>query len=317
MVAVPRTKADGSCNYRAIVISKKQEVRWNIQLLREQDFDLDGAHDPITLRTWAKMAARVNVSMWHYRRELQQGLMREGHQLTVVTANLKQIVSAPVQELVQELSTVFSAQEVMQALVTDLSQGTLQFPGFQYLPWQHPVAVMQQAEQALVQVRDLNQLTEAIAVCNAPDISPTEFELLRDKRSKTSEERHTERKHELQRRYPIPLTPELKLKDDDGWYPKLRLHYYLMHHPHLVRNRDMKEWRGHLERGGGKVALQDLKLLTAQVELLRGLGIPALLHPERAVRATDEDVERLALLCWRCPHDIKTIQRDFSGVLRP
>jgi Domain of unknown function (DUF3854) len=303
----PGKVGNGSCNYRAVAKSKKKEVEYNLRLLLNQDFDLDEAHDPITLRTWAKMAARVNVSMWSYRRELREGLVREGHQLSIVTDDINTIVSQPVQELIQELSTLFPAKEVLADLVDDLNRGALQFPGFEYLPFQHPVATMQKAEEDLVMVRDLNRLTEAIAVVNAPDISESEYQQLHDKRSKTPEEHHAERKHELLRRYPIPITAELKLKDDEGWFPRIRLHYFLMYNPQLVRNRDLKEWEAHLERGSGKVALQDVKLLTAQVELLRGLGVPELLNPDRKVRATDADVERLALLCWRCPQDIKAV----------
>ncbi|WP_181256762.1 hypothetical protein [Merismopedia glauca] len=156
-------------------------------------------------------------------------------------------------------------------------------------------------------MRDLNKQTEAIAVVNAPDLTPTEYQKLQNQRVKTTSERVAERKHQLQQRYPIPITPEIKIRDDDGWYPKLRLHYYLTYDPQIVRNRDLKEWNGHLERGHGKVALQDVKLLTAQVELLRGLGIPGLLDPNREVRPTDPDVQRLVSLCVTCSRDIKDI----------
>jgi hypothetical protein len=310
---------NGSANYREIINSKKKEVSYNIKLLLEQDFDIDEVHDVITLRTWAKMAARVNVSMWAYRRELQQGLMREGHRIVVVTEDVPQMISGCpiVKELVQGFSAMFGAEKVRADLRDALRRGVLEVPGFEYLHREHCEMAIAQSAIELAEVRDLNKEAEAIAVADAPDITPTKYQELQNQRTKTASERHAERKHQLQQRYPIPITPELKLKDDQGWYPQIRLHYYLMYNPVAVKNRDRKEWEGHLERGEGNLCLQDVKLLTAQVELLRGLGIPALLDPSREVRATDEDVERLALLCRRFAGDVKTVMNFNPTLLTP
>jgi hypothetical protein len=32
----------------------------------------------------------------------------------------------------------------------------------------------------------------------------------------------------LSRRYEIDVTPDLVEKDDDGWYPQLRMHYIML-----------------------------------------------------------------------------------------
>jgi hypothetical protein len=322
---------NGSCNYREIIKSRHKDVSINVNRLLEQDFDIDEGHDPITLRTWALMAARVNVSLWNYRQEFKHGLVREGHQVTVVTDDVGQIVPASVIDALAqglrdslflfsaiwlllpqslpyiEKITLLAPSEVIAALLDDLRSGSCEFPGFEYLHKEHCAIAIATNATELTQVRDLNKQTEAVAVVNADDLTPTEYQKLQNQRVKTTSERLAERKHQLQQRYPIPLTPEIKLKDDDGWYPKLRLHYYLRYDPQIVRNRDLKEWDSHLERGGGKVALQDVKLLTAQVELLRGLGIPGLLDQTREVRPTDADVERLVLLCRQCSRDIKDI----------
>jgi hypothetical protein len=315
----PGKIGNGSCNYREIIHSKKKEVSYNIKLLLEQDFDLDSAHDPITLRTWAMMASRVNVSMWAYRRELREGLVREGHQIVVVTEDVPQILSGclAIASLVQELCTMFPPEEVMADLRSDLRRGVLQVPGFDYLHREHCSVAIANSAIELAEIRESNKQQEALAVVNAADITPSQFEQLQNQHTKTADERHAERKHQLQQRYPIPITPELKIKDEDGWYPQIRLHYYLMYNPVAVKNRDTKEWEGHLARGEGKVALQDVKLLTAQVELLRGLGIPALLDPCREVRATDEDVERMALLCRRFAGDVKAVMNLNPTKLAP
>jgi len=303
----PGKIGNGSCSYRDVVLSTTKAVKYNIALLKEVDFDLDASTDPITLRTWAKMAARVNSSMWNYREEFRNGLLMEGHQVTVVTADIDKLLPSAIKDLVQELFDLFSPEVVAAELQQDLTRGVLQFPGFEYLEWRHCLEVSKQLECEITAVREANKQAEALAVVSAPAITSTEYEQLKDQRAKTPQARYAERKHELQRRYPVPITSELKLKDDDGWYPQIRLHYYLTHNPAFVQMRDLREWHGHLERGEGKVALQDVRLLSAQVEALRGLGVLQLLDPEREVRATDADVRRLALSCKQYSHDIKTV----------
>ncbi|HIK15844.1 MAG TPA: hypothetical protein IGS53_11260 [Leptolyngbyaceae cyanobacterium M33_DOE_097] len=47
-------------------------------------------------------------------------------------------------------------------------------------------------------------------------ISSTECEQLKDRQGKDEGERHAQHKHELQSRHSVPITPELKIKDDAG-----------------------------------------------------------------------------------------------------
>lgn len=258
----PGKVGNGSCSYQDVIHSTTKAVKYNVALLKEVDFDIDAQTDPVTLRTWAKMAARVNVSLWGYRTEFRNGLMMEGHQVTTIADDRL------------SLDEKTSGDRVFQDIKT---------------------------------IQQTSQLSEAQAIATAPDITPTEYDRLKDQRAKTAEERHAQHKHELQIRYPIPITPELKIKDDRGWYPQLRLHYYLIHDPALVRLRDLKEWQGLLDRGNGKVALQDVRLLTAQVETLKVLGILELLKADRQVRATDPDVEQIRHRANQYRHDIKAI----------
>lgn len=258
----PGKIGNGSCSYQDVIRSTTKAVKYNITLLKEADFDIDAQTDPITIRTWAKMASRVNVSLWSYRNELRNGLAIEGHQVSTLTEN--QI--KPDSELSNE-----------------------------------------QVIEIIKAIQEENRFCEAQAIANAPDITFTEYDRLKDQRAKTAEERQAQHKHELQRRYTVEITPELKLKDDEGWYSQLRLHYYLTHDPSFVKLRDLKEWQAILDRGDGKVALQDVRLLTAQVETFKALGILALLSPDRQVRASDPDIEQLCRRANQYRHDIKTI----------
>src|SRR4028119_2348945 len=73
---------NGESNYKEVAKSKEKDCRYNLQLLRDIDFDLDKAHNPVVLRFWAKYAARVNSSIWDFRETVREGLEAEGHILT-------------------------------------------------------------------------------------------------------------------------------------------------------------------------------------------------------------------------------------------
>jgi len=78
---------------------------------------------------------------------------------------------------------------------------------------------------AVTETRTENQIAEARAVEAEMDTTPTEFEQLQQKKAKTQSERYRERKHLLKLRYGIDVNAALVLKDDDGWYAKIRLYY--------------------------------------------------------------------------------------------
>jgi hypothetical protein len=73
---------NGESNYKEVAKSKEKDCRYNLQLLRDIDFDLDKAHNPVVLRYWAKYAARINSSIWDFRETVREGLEAEGHILT-------------------------------------------------------------------------------------------------------------------------------------------------------------------------------------------------------------------------------------------
>ena len=70
---------NGESNYKEVAKSKEKDCRYNLQLLRDFDFDLDKAHNPVVLRYWAKYAARINSSIWDFRETVREGLVAEGH----------------------------------------------------------------------------------------------------------------------------------------------------------------------------------------------------------------------------------------------
>ncbi|MBN8563227.1 MAG: DUF3854 domain-containing protein [Leptolyngbya sp. UWPOB_LEPTO1] len=287
----PGKIGNGSCNYRDVAQSLTKSVQYNIALLKDIDFDLDEQSDPIALRTWAKMAARVNASLWRYRREFRNGLLLEGHQVTTVTDDLEKIFG-----------------QYNDQMSGELLAGTLKVPGFEYLPIRHDAQECDRIAQVMSAIRTRNQTAEAIAVSDSPEITAEEYYELKEQANQTVQKRHSRRKHELQRKYNVEtITPEIKLKDDDGWYTQLRLYYYLTHNPEYVRLHDMQELEDHLERGYGKISIQDVKLLTAQVEALRSLKILEFLKPEEKILATDDLVQFVAKTALECREDMKAL----------
>ncbi|MBD1930143.1 DUF3854 domain-containing protein [Trichocoleus sp. FACHB-90] len=295
--------SNGSANYKAVIKSQNKIINTNIRLLKDVDFDIDSVtNDPINIRTWAKMAARINAGMWDYRQTVWEGLKAEGHRVKLCRENeLEQGISElKAQQLAANNIQNWDLLEHLEEQVTPLEQE---------LEQRSAEAIQLKDEATLV--REQNRKNEAEAIANAFDIpNETKYQELKEKRTKTSDERYAEQKHQLKQRYGVPITAELKLKDDDGWYAKLRLHYYLTHDPELVKQRDRQHLSEHLARGNGKVCPQDIKLLTSQVEALSKLGLTQLFDPDREWRGTDEEVEKFASTIKLYSRDIK----DFLGL---
>ena len=276
----------GSCYYRDIAASTTKSVKYNIMLLQQVDFDLDRGSDPVALRTWSKLAARVNLSLIRYRREMQLGLQREGHQITLVTDDAATILRNP----------HYSAEE-MRALTA----GDRVEEGYEYLGLRHPEFAIDEIYRTLSQVREDNQIAEAEAIAESGEF------LLDDCERDYQNERRSQRKNELKSRYSVNVTSGLFLKDEQGWYAQLQLHYYLTHDPLFVRLRDRAMLKSHLHRGNGQIALQDIKLLTAQVEMLRAIGLLGLLDAERRTRSSDDDVQRMWATLLAHRKDVRTL----------
>ncbi|MEG3918565.1 DUF3854 domain-containing protein [Microcoleus sp. T3_A4] len=292
---------NGSASYRAIIKSQQKVIKTNIKLLHGVDFDIDIAHDPVHLRTWALMAARINAGMWNYREAIWEGLKSEGHRVTLCRENQlqREIKVLQIQQLAanncQDWDLLEQLTEQAQELEEELDN-------------LETVANYLSDEAKII--REENKVAEASGVTNAENITLSEYLKLKDKRAKTKAELEQQRKYQLWDTYGVPITPELKLKDDDGWLPKISLHYYLSYDPEFVRLRDKNHLAGHQERGKGKVCPQDLRLLTARVEALKKLGVMEFLNPDEEFRGTDALVIAFAERVKLCSVDVK----DFLGI---
>ncbi|PAX56128.1 plasmid replication protein, CyRepA1 family [Brunnivagina elsteri] len=153
---------------------------------------------------------------------------------------------------------------------------------------------------------------ECNAIASSESISDSEFKKLQDKKAKTKTERHQERKASLKERYGIDVTPALVEKDDDGYYPQLRLHYFLTLGRENLVSRDSKRAKSQIEEGESAIWKPDFskgQLLPA-VLILEKLNIGHFLIPGIMFRGSDVELQNLKALAVQYRYVI----RDYLGV---
>jgi len=137
-----------------------------------------------------------------------------------------------------------------------------------------------EVETQLKQIAQSKYLAECTQVANAPITTNSEYQKLKDKRAKTKEERWIERKGSLLKRYgdDVPITSELVVKDDEGWYSQLLSHYYLTVGRQYLMERDLKQTRAIVKYNQNRLWLPDFNrsLLSTSLRLLETLIIDLL-----------------------------------------
>ncbi|MBA2748561.1 MAG: DUF3854 domain-containing protein, partial [Tatlockia sp.] len=145
---------------------------------------------------------------------------------------------------------------------------------------------------------------EKIEYALPPD-SRSEYETLKAKKTKTLEERHSEANYEIKARYLIQPTADLVLKDADGWYPKVRLHYYLTVGKQYLSNRDGKKFADISVDGRSWIPDTNRVLLSNKVKALEALGVDKLLTPGVDWTADSLEVQQIFEKALICAKDIK------------
>ncbi|MFM2063845.1 MAG: hypothetical protein RLZZ507_3516 [Cyanobacteriota bacterium] len=273
----------GSTNYQLLSHWYQENQKENLALLsplHKIDVDLPSVYDPIHLRTWAKLAARVNASIRLYRQSLQDGLIADGHKI-MMRSNAVQ------NNIIRDLRLAFFATdsseiETRKRLIMEIFKVQKD--------WDHSRQKAKDIKRKIKDIKQQNQILSAKAVATAKDIDYVEYEQLLAKHSLGDEERHQINKYILRDRYGIEVTPWLKLQDDKGYYGQLLIHYYLTHESEYFHTRDQQEWYQQLSWGEGKVFLPDLKTYTLKVEALRALGMLQFLETGRVFRENDADL---------------------------
>ncbi|NES86099.1 MAG: bifunctional DNA primase/helicase, partial [Moorea sp. SIO2B7] len=265
---------NGSTSISSLLTSGKRLTQLNIRLLQQADFealdDLDTGFQGESLLCWAKMAVRVNVSMVNYRESVLALLQEEGHRFVEVKS-LKPTA---------KIKENNSAKKNNQLLA------------------------------AINAVRDENLRTECEAISKAKNLTNAEYKRLKKRLVKSLTERRALRKHDLEIRYGIPVTPKLVFKDDEGWYKKLRLHYFLTVGREYLPKRDAMMARRLILQGEGSIFIPDFNgsQLGAMIATMEIIGIPVLLDDsKRELRNTDEDLQAMAAIALANRYSIKTV----------
>ena len=265
---------NGSTSIPALLSSNQRFTQLNIRLLQQSDFsyldDLDTGFQAESLLCWAKMAVRFNAGAIDYRGSILAGLKAEGHQI---------IDAATVKIEQPELKT-------------------------------EPKVETNSLVAAITEISEQNYQAECNAIAISPSLNSKQYQALKKRLIKSLGDRRTLKKYELQQRYHLPITPQLVALDDDGWYKKIRLHYFLTIGRSYLADRDTKVARKLIEQGNGSLFLPDFNSsqLGAIVGTLEILGIPVLLKDiERQLRNTDEDLQSLAAIAINNRGEIKTI----------
>ncbi|BAZ84007.1 plasmid replication protein, CyRepA1 family [Dolichospermum compactum] len=273
----------GSTNYRLLSHWYQENQKENLALLsplHKIDVDLPLVYDPIHLRTWAKLSARVNASIRLYRQSMQDGLIADGHYI--------QMRSNEVQNnILRDLRLAFFATEPSdlenrQRLIVEIVKVQKD--------WAQSRQKAKEIKRKIKDIKQQNQLAAANSVATAKDIDYVEYEHLLTKHSLSNAERHQVNKYILRQRYGIVVTPQLKLQDEKGYYGQLLIHYYLTHESEYFHIKDQQEWSQQLLWGEGKVFLPDLRTYTLKVEAMRALGIMQFLEIERVFNENDPDL---------------------------
>lgn len=273
----------GSKNYRVLAEWYQLSSKENLALMNpfyQIDVDLPFVCDFIHLRCWAKFAARVNASISLYRQSMLEGLLSEGHQINRITeSSCKERIAELRKAFLQTKSEDFSSQK---KLILEIF----------YLQKQLEKQATN-AKNVKHQILSLQQQIEwrtAEVIAESRDLNSFEYEHLLAKRSLSDEERYQTHKYFLKQRYGVAVTPELKLRDDRGYYSQLLTHYFLTHKTHYFHRKDKQEWNQQLQRGEGQIFLPDLENHTLRIEVLRALGTEKFLQPNRQFQEKDSDL---------------------------
>ena len=172
---------------------------------------------------------------------------------------------------------------------------------------ENSVAGAEEVKEEIKETKNLNYEQHRIEVSHAEEVTEAELLELKDKRAKTKAERLKQRKGELTRRYGGEITPSLVEKDERGWYPKLRLHYFLTVGAEFLTERDKRSLLKMVKAGDGAVFKPDVnkRLRGAKTKTLEIINLTQFLDPEREFTSESLADWQKTLISQR--YDIKTL----------
>jgi hypothetical protein len=156
---------------------------------------------------------------------------------------------------------------------------------------------LQTKKIAVTANRDLNQAECGAKLETVPLITDIEAKRLEESVSLGSEDEQLKlQKHKLYSRYGgVDVTSDLYLQDCAGWYPKIRLHYFLTLGNQYLKQRDRSRRDELVNDNRGWTPDLNRNLLSVQVKLLNFLGFPELVEAKREKLWLSSDPDLLEL----------------------
>lgn len=269
---------NGSVSIPGLLTSGHRLTNLNIRFLQQSDLesldDLDIGFQGESLLCWGKMSVRMNAKMITYRETIISFIQRANHKVEFSNENKN-----------------FHKRK---------SQGNKLYAS----PKKNSLI------EAIEEIRENNYKLESENISRAEDLTQEEYKILKRSLVKTAVERRRLRKYDLKLLYSIPITPELVMLDDHGWYQKLRIHYFLTKGRIHLAERDAKVAQKMIEKGEGSIFLPDFNSsqLGATIGILEVLGIHTLLHNiNRKIINIDPDLVKMLHLAISNRQDIKSI----------
>ncbi len=275
---------DKSTNYKSLMKSQRKLDKAHINKLVSAGFEesVDGNFEPICLITWAKLGAIINQGMWNYSDQIIADLAAEGH-------------------------IIKSSDEANEDILDGDNNPIL-------LPNESEVSA---TKHDIDDTRDEQYQIYKSEVSASSSIDDKQYEVLSKQQTRTKSELLKLRKAQLERTYNISVDAELVAKDDDGWYSKIRLHYYFDVGRDFLNLKDSTTLTSLLSEGEYFMVDTNKRLLGKKIDALIFLGI------ERLYKDTNFSKNHPVILdifdkCKRNANDLKLIFGwDFSKINDP
>ena len=150
---------------------------------------------------------------------------------------------------------------------------------------------------SLISTRDEGYQEEKQGIADDELVSDSKGEELKGKKSRTKADRYQLRKWALWKRYGIPVDADLVRKDDDGWHPQLRLHYFLTIGSAFSDHREQQSATSAVTGGEIWYPSFNRNQLSARLRFLEAVNHQALCDPAELYSADHPAVLHAAKVC--------------------
>ncbi len=150
---------------------------------------------------------------------------------------------------------------------------------------------------SLIITRDEGYQEEKQSIADEELVSDSKGEELKSKKSRSKSDRYQLRKWTLWKRYGIPVSTDLIQKDDDGWHPQLRLHYFLTVGKEFFEHREQQNAHSAIKSGEIWYPSFNRTQLGAKLRFLEAVNYQALCDPAELYSADHPAVVHAEKVC--------------------